>query len=661
MELFLKLVCCICFINICSASSSQAFKNKVPEDNFTVPLKLDGNDQTYPVIRKDFTIKLRDSILIDALIYVPDALHPPSGWPTMILVHGYGDNKSSLAKDCRVQAKYGYYAMTFSMRGHGSSGGLSNLISRIEAQDFIEIIDYVKHDTANGSNPNQVMVTGGSQGGLIPFMTTCLQNLNIKTIVSALAPPDFASSWIENGSIKMTFIWSITYPPSQVRYSSLVDRMSDWVFADNKDKWDSLAHWVPIDRDFMNIVPNGSTPVLFEGTWQDKFFNGSGIIQSTSLINVPFQMYLGAVDGHGGDVSASETTWLNNYFNDWVDYWLLGIQNGTLNKPKFQYASSTYPVINNNWSFVHDSSTVWPLPNTSNWRLYFNRGGKLYTIPNTIPSSVNLTNSVYGGLTMLEAYNDDFQGSNFRSKFIKREINFDTDPLTSDIKLLGIPTINMNYLSNKGPFCQYNFQISEVKPDGTKRLVNRVNFTDRNYTANSLRTVNIKGQAHSHIFKAGDKIRITLTNLDSSPDDSLKILGGDPFVLPVLIPENNYMFLDANSYIDLPLVPVLTQSFSVNDGKPEQNNNPYEYELKQNFPNPFNPSTTIEYSLAYSNKVEIKVYDILGREVRTLVNEFQEAGVHKILFNASELASGVYFCKIVSADFRDVKRLVLIK
>jgi predicted acyl esterase len=639
---------------------AQITKNHNLEE-FKPPLLSNLYDAQYAVTRTDFTITLNDGTLIDAVKFIPQAQPPQGGWPTVIMVHGYGSNKETNAPFCQAQAEYGYYTMTFSMRGQGNSGGLSNLISRLEANDFIQIVDWVKKDSVSGSSPGNILVMGGSQGGLIPFMSACI-GLNVKTIISALAPPDFASSWIENGSIKITFAWSVTYPPSIARYDSLVGRMSNWIFANNKNKWDSLAHWVPIDRDFMNIVPNNTVPLIVEGSWQDKFFNGSGIIQSTSLLQVPFRMYLGSVQGHGGDQSPTEDQWHMNFYNDWYFYWLFGIQNGTLNAPKFQYASTSFPVVNDYLTFYHDSSTVWPPPNTTNWRLYFNRNGKLYTTPNTIQSSVNLANRIYGGLTMLEAFNEDFQGNVFNSKFTRRDIVFETDPLTADQKLVGVPKVNMSYLSTKGPFCQYNFQIFEVKPDGTKRLVNRVNFTDRNYTANSLRTVNIKGQAHSHIFRAGNKVRVTLTNLDSTPDENQYLLAGDPFVLPVLIYANNYMFLDANSYIDLPLVPTSSQPFSMNDGKSGQdNNNPYKYELKQNYPNPFNPSTTIEYSLAHSNKVEIKVYDILGREVRTLVNEFQEAGAHKVLFNASELASGVYFYKIVSADFRDVKRLVLVK
>ena len=118
-------------------------------------------------------------------------------------------------------------------------------------------------------------------------MAAC-NGLNVKTIISALAPPNFASSWIENGCIKMTLLWTISYNSDTARYTPLVTAMSSWVYANNKAKWDSLSYWLPINRDFMNSVPNNHIPMIVEGSWQDKFFNAAGIIQGTTLLtNVP--------------------------------------------------------------------------------------------------------------------------------------------------------------------------------------------------------------------------------------------------------------------------------------------------------------------------------------------------------------------------------------
>lgn len=88
---------------------------------------------------------------------------------------------------------------------------------------------------------------------------------------------------------------------------------------------------------------------------------------------------------------------------------------------------------------------------------------------------------------------------------------------------------------------------------------------------------------------------------------------------------------------------------------------PKEIVLGQNYPNPFNPVTTIEYSLQTSNIVSIKVYDVLGSEIETLVNEEKLPGNYKVEFNGSNLASGIYFYKMQSGSFSMAKKLILLK
>ena len=94
---------------------------------------------------------------------------------------------------------------------------------------------------------------------------------------------------------------------------------------------------------------------------------------------------------------------------------------------------------------------------------------------------------------------------------------------------------------------------------------------------------------------------------------------------------------------------------------------PDNFDLSQNYPNPFNPSTTIRYALPTESKVAISVYNLLGEEIATLVNDVQSSGYHEIVFNASELSSGVYLYRINavsstdSKDFNSTKKLILLK
>ena len=85
------------------------------------------------------------------------------------------------------------------------------------------------------------------------------------------------------------------------------------------------------------------------------------------------------------------------------------------------------------------------------------------------------------------------------------------------------------------------------------------------------------------------------------------------------------------------------------------------YILEQNYPNPFNPTTVISYSIPTASFVSVKVFDVLGNTIATLVNEHQEVGSYKVSFNASALSNGVYFYKIHSGGFTDIKKMLLLK
>ncbi|MGH2575995.1 MAG: choice-of-anchor B family protein [Ignavibacteria bacterium] len=93
-----------------------------------------------------------------------------------------------------------------------------------------------------------------------------------------------------------------------------------------------------------------------------------------------------------------------------------------------------------------------------------------------------------------------------------------------------------------------------------------------------------------------------------------------------------------------------------------QNNSiPVKYELYQNYPNPFNPSTTIEYSLLKNGHVSLKIYNSLGEQVAVLVDEYATEGKHRITYDASRLASGVYFYNLTADDYSETKKMTFVK
>lgn len=94
---------------------------------------------------------------------------------------------------------------------------------------------------------------------------------------------------------------------------------------------------------------------------------------------------------------------------------------------------------------------------------------------------------------------------------------------------------------------------------------------------------------------------------------------------------------------------------------PIGNSVPEKFSLQQNYPNPFNPITNINYDIPFADYISIKVFDILGNEVETLVNEWQSAGSYSVTFDASNKSTGIYFYKLLTSDITETKKMMVVK
>jgi len=125
-------------------------------------------------------------------------------------------------------------------------------------------------------------------------------------------------------------------------------------------------------------------------------------------------------------------------------------------------------------------------------------------------------------------------------------------------------------------------------------------------------------------------------------------------VVVVQTPEGNK---NSAIYIDDLQTSVVTSVEEI----PQSGIMPDEYALSQNYPNPFNPTTNIRFSLPSNGHTSLKVYDMLGREVRTLISEEMPAGYYEINFDAHNLSSGVYFYTLTSGNFTSSNKMILLK
>jgi ligand-binding sensor domain-containing protein len=134
-------------------------------------------------------------------------------------------------------------------------------------------------------------------------------------------------------------------------------------------------------------------------------------------------------------------------------------------------------------------------------------------------------------------------------------------------------------------------------------------------------------------------------------------LGSGAYYVLSLGADNQYLFAGTNGsgIWRRPLYQVVTGI------EEETNLQLKEFSLEQNYPNPFNPSTSIKYQVSSISQVILKVYDVLGNEVVTLVNEEKPAGSYEVNFNASRLASGIYFYKLQAGSFIETKKMILLR
>jgi len=140
---------------------------------------------------------------------------------------------------------------------------------------------------------------------------------------------------------------------------------------------------------------------------------------------------------------------------------------------------------------------------------------------------------------------------------------------------------------------------------------------------------------------------------DSSFSYTLPLITPDQCKVKIVDESNDLIFDESDSVFTIDILPSVEDYYG--DGLPT------EYNLSQNFPNPFNPSTTIYYSIPQLSFVTLKVYDVLGNEVAVLFNAEKQSGYYEAEFNSINLVSGVYFYKLQALNFVEIKKMILLK
>ena len=173
--------------------------------------------------------------------------------------------------------------------------------------------------------------------------------------------------------------------------------------------------------------------------------------------------------------------------------------------------------------------------------------------------------------------------------------------------------------------------------------------TPYSISANTIYVVSVNTVTNYAAINGGLASTITNGPLSSIADGANGVYG-DVGVFPINSWETSNYFRD------------VVFSTSASDIKaPTAITKPVSFELSQNYPNPFNPSTVISYQLSVNSHVKLSIYNVLGIEVRTLVNEEKSVGNYEVKFDANELSSGIYFYKMQAGEFMQSKKMLLTK
>jgi predicted acyl esterase len=607
-------------------------------------------------ISTDVNIQMSDGVALEATITRPLGFSPSSGFPAIVLVPGLGGKKDDTSLLSSAMALYGYASLAYSVRGQGNSGGLSTISGDRERQDLFEIVQYLRN--SYNINPNKLGVTGGSQGGIHSWLAAVYRMPGVKAVAPLIATPDFARALVPNSCIAYGLPRELTI--ASVRYSEDRDRLRDLIVA---DQYDSVLAYID-ERDLAHLVDSVQIPVFQGLGWADFLFPANGGIVARERLaarHVPIWSYFGT-NGHGEDVSAEEAAFELDKIIHWFDHWLKGFSLDDDSIPIVTYADDRP-------DWPHHTSSTWPPQPSRTLRLYFTQAGLSFSPPSqeaVFPFSVSYDSSY----SSAAAWDDHYGGSAFVAAFSSTSSRFMSDVLGSNMEITGIPSGRVFVQSDAAKFQVHVhfYDVAQVDTGYVWNLMSRSINGIRDNSSGETHDIAVEGRALSHIVLAGHRLGVEVPSLDMSTGDQAN-------TVPYFVSSNSLLLASPStaSYVELPVVGDLPVAVT---GK--QPMLPQSFALLQNYPNPFNPSTTIGFNLAQPGFVSLKVFDMLGREVATLVNQELPGGAYETRFDRNNLgsaasakrgyASGTYFYRLSVSDpsgraetFTETRKMILLK
>lgn len=584
------------------------------------------------------SITMRDSVVLEATITIPTGTMPSGGFPGVVLVHGYGGNKSNMETFASILAMYGYGSLAYSVRGQGNSGGYSTTSGETERLDLNEVLQYFRMH--QGINPDRIAVAGGSQGGIHAWMAAVFRMAGVRAVAPMYATPRFAADLVPGNCVNHALAEELSL--SSVRYAPERDLVKDLII---RDDYDDLRTYIDT-HDLESRLDSVQVPVFQSLAWKDALFPVNAGIRAVANLaarRIPIWSYYGT-GGHSEVLNINELTFVIARTLEWFDHWLKELPLEQTDIPLVFYVDDR-----ENWP--HHVTAVWPPEPASTLRLYVRSDGLSLAPPASVDSFsfVLEYDSTYAPN---HAWEDGYSGSGFRNAFRSAPVRFLSPPLLDTADVTGIPHAQLITASDAGKFQAHTrvFDVFSTDTGFVWQLMSRGTNGIRDHAPNTRVTTRVECSALSHRIPPGHRIGMEVTSLDLDE-------WGGAHIIPYFLSTHSWLSISASnpSYIEIPLVGSAT--FTWMSGPVASRSEGFR--LYQNFPNPFNPSTTIRYHLPSRSHVLLAIFNILGQRVGLLEDGEREAGYHEVKFDATGLASGVYFCRLKAGELVQTRKLLL--
>jgi len=623
------------------------------------------------LVKETFMVPMRDGVSLATDVYKPaDGLAHPA-----ILYRTPYDKESDHLDDLSITVLMlkGYAYVIQDCRGRFASEGADSVFLTDgwgKLRDGYDTIDWlVKQSWCDGN----VGMMGGSATGITTYLAAGALHPNLKCCVALVAPSDFYHQ--------------VVYPGGEVR-KSLTE---EWLKGQGSDYMIDYYMRYPYYGEFWHLMNLHTrthlitTPILHIGGWYDCFSEGT-VAAFNDLKNQlaagPQKLVMGpwihgefGADPLIGEISYPDAGYdLFPYVLLWLDHWLLGVDNGVMEKPNVIYYLLGDPEMTESSSCQWLEADDWPPAEANDLWLYLHQSGSLDETRTQTGGELCFTFDPDNPVPTLGGNNLEIKSGPYNQKEANQRddvLEFTTEALTEPIRVEGVVRARI-YGASNCPDTDFTFKLCDVYPDGREMLVTdgiqRLRF--RNGCSESDAALVTPGEVveleialppTAIVFNTGHRIKACISSSNYPRYEVNPNSGAAPNDRSNPRTARNTVYC-GDEYSSAILLPVVDACVFV----AQHQDMPVAAHLANNYPNPFNERTTIRFSLAASMDVSLSIFNLRGQRINVLVNRRMPRGNHTLQWDGRDGSgrpqpSGVYFCILQAEGQRKTVRMLLLR